>query len=647
MNFRFRALILQFRMSREVIDLTARITFFHGRISSGKSTILHMIDACLGGKFPGNPAIQQEFNSARLECEVGGNEVIFERAWESNLVQVTWRNQAGFGASVLAPIDNAEQPIWGEDIFGLSDLIFELAGVGPMKVRRNKADPDAPLIPLSFRDVMWYCYLDQDRLDSTFFHLENDDNRMPKSRDVMRFILGYYTDRLNELEILLARETDDASTKRESAEQLQKLLSDLGYESALEIAASIERVERELVSTRDSLEKLRETHKAQSHFSDDLRAELRKLSQVIQEEQTALSDVDDLIQKERELRAELLSAKFKIMRLESASSILGSVEFACCPRCGTDIQKLTRTPGQCVLCGAPESALAEGFRASVSPDQTDLDSRLAEIDESLKIRKGTRRKQARRLEMLIERKATADTRLTEEMRIYDSAFLSQARALERQIASLETELTTLHRDARIPDALRQMQREADQHTAKAAELRRDIEAERKKLASNDLFVADLERYFFEALTAAHFPSLSDRDSIYINRRNWMVYILPEGSSSIQYDFSAAGSGGKKTLFKVCYAIALHRLSEKHGLPLPSFLMIDSPMKNIGNDVNKDIFLSLHDYIYKLSLTELKQTQLIIADTDMAPAPAEIDIRERLMSAGDPEHPPLIPYYTGH
>lgn len=647
MRFRFASLALQFRRSREIIDLSSRITFFHGRISSGKSTILQMIDACLGGKFPSNPAIQQEFVSARLDCTVGQNEVVFERDWGSNLVQVTWKNTSGEGAAVLAPIDNSEAPIWGEKIFGLSDLIFDLAGIGPMMVRRNKTDPDAPLVPLSFRDVMWYCYLDQDRLDSTFFHLENEDPRMPKSRDVMRFVLGYYTERLNELDRDLAYEVDQANTKRETAEQLGKLLADLGYDSALEIAGRIDDAERELIRARGLLVELRETHSAQSHFSDDLRAQLRELSTNIESERGALIDVDEHTQRERELRAELLSAKFKLARLETASTVLGSVDFESCPRCGTSLQKLIRHDGECKLCGTPESSIEQAPQSFASTDQSDLDSRLAEITESLRYRSKVRRKQARRLESLISRKGSADAQLTEEMRVYDSAFLSQARALERQIATIEKELITLRRDARIPDALIQMQREANHHAMKASELRREIEAERKRLAQNDMLVSELELYFFDALKAAHFPSLTDRDAILINRRNWIAYILPDSAAAIQYDFHGAGSGGKKTLFKVCYAIALHRLTEKYNLPLPTFLMIDSPMKNIGNDVNKDIFLSLHEYIYELSRSELRETQLIIADTDIASPGSDVEIRSRMMVAGDPEHPPLIPYYSGH
>jgi len=94
-------------------------------------------------------------------------------------------------------------------------------------------------------------------------------------------------------------------------------------------------------------------------------------------------------------------------------------------------------------------------------------------------------------------------------------------------------------------------------------------------------------------------------------------------------------------------VALHRLAEQFNLPLPTFLMIDSPMKNIGNDVNKDVFLALYQYIYSLVLDGLAETQLIIADTDIALPPPEVTFKARLMIAGDPNNPPLIPYYSGH
>jgi hypothetical protein len=244
MNFKLQKLVVQFGRSREEIDLNHHLTIFHGKISSGKSTIAKLIDACLGGSLPQVPAIKQEFVSVELSAQIGRNEVLFERNAGSRQVQVTWVNENGESASLMAPIDNAPSPIWEDKVYGLSDLIFELAGVGPMRVRRNKTDPDAPLVPLSFRDIMWYCYLDQDELDSTFFHLEAEDPRSPKSRDVMRFVLGYYTERLNELEQQLAREVEEHRTKLESARRMRAFLAELGYGSELEMTVRLTELER-------------------------------------------------------------------------------------------------------------------------------------------------------------------------------------------------------------------------------------------------------------------------------------------------------------------------------------------------------------------------------------------------------------------
>ena len=56
----------------------------------------------------------------------------------------------------------------------LSDLIYVLGGKTPPKVRKSKIDEDSDLARLSLRDLLWFCYLDQDHMDSSFFHLERE-----------------------------------------------------------------------------------------------------------------------------------------------------------------------------------------------------------------------------------------------------------------------------------------------------------------------------------------------------------------------------------------------------------------------------------------------------------------------------------------
>ena len=71
------------------------------------------------------------------------------------------------------------------------------------------------------------------------------------------------------------------------------------------------------------------------------------------------------------------------------------------------------------------------------------------------------------------------------------------------------------------------------------------------------------------------------------------------------------------------------------------------MKNIGTEVNRDIFIAFYNYVYGLLSSSMRKTQLIIIDTELSVPPPSLNFTERLMIAGNAEHPPLIPYYSGH
>jgi hypothetical protein len=53
-------------------------------------------------------------------------------------------------------------------------------------------------------------------------------------------------------------------------------------------------------------------------------------------------------------------------------------------------------------------------------------------------------------------------------------------------------------------------------------------------------------------------------------------------------------------------------------------------------------------LYKLSSDEMPRIKFIIMDKEYVPPDiGGIDIKERLMTLTDPEHPPLISYYRGN
>src|SRR5262249_24502682 len=217
MRIRLRHLIVRTRRSTERIDFSEVVPFLYGPVGTGKSTVSRLVDYCLGGDLERTPAIQQEFVAAELSLVLGDYDCTLERAADdTQSVRATWSGPGDDNGSVNAPLASQTEALLNAEVYNLSDLVFHLCGVTPIKVRKRTYDPDSPVIRLSIRDIWWYCYLDQTHLDSSFFRLE-DPFRGRKSQDAMRFFTGLHSERLSQLDAELMSTIDQQRTKREAA----------------------------------------------------------------------------------------------------------------------------------------------------------------------------------------------------------------------------------------------------------------------------------------------------------------------------------------------------------------------------------------------------------------------------------------------
>ena len=217
-------LLIRTRKTTEHVDFTG-ITFLHGPVSTGKSTVARLIDYCFGGDLERTPALQQEFIAVELNVTLGIYDCVIERSADDNsTLRVSWSGPDGDVGSVNAPLKAQNSRLLEADVFNFSDLIFHLCGVTPIKVRKRSRDPESQLIRLSIRDVWNYCYIDQAHLDSSFFRLD-DPFRSRKSQDAMRFFTGLHSDRLNQIDTQLMSAVDEQRTKREAVKQIRMFTS--------------------------------------------------------------------------------------------------------------------------------------------------------------------------------------------------------------------------------------------------------------------------------------------------------------------------------------------------------------------------------------------------------------------------------------
>jgi hypothetical protein len=166
----------------------------------------------------------------------------------------------------------------------------------------------------------------------------------------------------------------------------------------------------------------------------------------------------------------------------------------------------------------------------------------------------------------------------------------------------------------------------------------------------------LKDLFLDCLVRSEVPGISANDTVEIPTNTFLPELhSPALANNTVASFSTLSRGGKKTLFKCCFAVAMHRLAVQVGAPLPEMLIIDSPMKNISERENRDQFKGFYNLIYELKADELTGTQFILIDKEYMPPNHGLVLRVKSRhmrpndpsNSNDPETLPLIPYYRGN
>ncbi|TMU57445.1 AAA family ATPase [Flagellimonas algicola] len=644
MYFKFESLVLQARKERIMIDLSHQISFFHGQIGSGKSSIVRLIDFMIGGNLEFTPAIQQELVSSTMNLRIGNNDVILERKLDSSSIQVTWENEAKERATVSAPLRLADAAIWNDNVFNFNDLVFYLLGMNTPMALKSKINEDTTQIRVGLRDFMWYCYLDQDHLDSSFFRLE-DTFKRNKSRDVMKYVLGFHSDTLTLLERDLLNAKEEKNNAISNIKSLKNLLTKFNFETADEIESDINAARESLTDLKLRKERLESTYSSETHIVDELRVGARKNSRNLENSKNALYDLEQRISEQVSLKNELLSSKFKLARSLSVANVLDNVKFDLCPSCGSNIEGRRIEPETCYLCCSDISSDMND-RTNVENLKIDLDSRILELENSISIHKKELARQKRLIKKQENFRRNIDSRIDQELKNYDSRYLSLFREIDRKIATMEERIKGYLRLKAIPDEIESIEKKFLKIELREQKAKEKISLERSKLTTAKKMVRELEAQFKDTLEIIGFPGINEKDKVSINTSTWNVYVLPKGQDALKWSYENAGSGGKKTLFNVAYLLSLHIVASNNDLPLPNFVIIDTPMKNIGEDVNQAIFDNFYKFLYDISLDELKDTQFIIIDKDFVLPEFEVDMSERYMTPDDPENPPLITYYEG-
>ncbi|QJP98682.1 hypothetical protein C798_00080 [Herbaspirillum rubrisubalbicans Os34] len=645
MRLELDRLVLDFRRSQEVINFP-RVSYFYGKIGSGKSSIARLIDYCLGGDIELTPALQKEFVAATLDLKVNDISLTLRRDRGATRIIAGWREGDSL-LEVSLPASRADGVVIpNTEVEVVSDLIFYLAKVTPPKVRRRKGAPEEHLARLSLRDLFVFCYLDQKTMDNSLFKLDSENFAIQrKSVDAIRYLLGYHQERVAELETRLQSLREQHLARKAGAEALSTALKEAGFEDMVGLELLIDQAKADLDNARRDAALARAGKNELPHAVDGLRKRARNLANEVASNEIAASELrvqlDNLTRHENELQ--MLSVRFQ--RTAAAREIVGGVDFKSCPRCTQSLPD--RPPELCAVCGQPEHVTSAHESLSEKVLNQDLKSRQLELRDTITRMQTQLDRITRRVREMGEEKAQAEHALDEQMREYDSAHMSQALEHQRRVVTLEQKLNNLLHSRKLPQVLEEQQRLADELAGEEATVRAQLETARKVAYRDSRNILRLGDLLLEILIRIGYPDVRPFFSVRIDPNTFDPKVMLSEAEDITLSFSNVGSGGMQALFKTCYALAIHRLCREIGSELPNLIIIDTPTKNVSSKENPEVFQALYDYVYELADGELQNTQFVIIDNEFNEPPKSVnfDLYARHMMNGSKEFPPLVPYWV--
>lgn len=165
----------------------------------------------------------------------------------------------------------------------------------------------------------------------------------------------------------------------------------------------------------------------------------------------------------------------------------------------------------------------------------------------------------------------------------------------------------------------------------------------KKLNDN---LTDLGDIFKQCLLSVGFPGILKSDKVVFDAQQLRPAIVNE-YTGIEYNFDSLGSGGKKTLFKICFLFSVHiknHFLHPQDSPLLSLIIIDTPTKNISEREDKELFNHLYTYMLEVFRSTLSDTQVIIVDKERNDILASSGVAILPFSKESPLFPEFVDIY---
>ncbi|WP_324002633.1 AAA family ATPase [Aeromonas dhakensis] len=579
-----------------------------GDMDCGKSSILNLIDYCLGGS--NSTLLYEEISAkgrtAQLEVDLNGTVCTFER---------TISDAKGAIKVYMCDIDESSNAFpmlmagsstqimpdgW------ISDFILDSLGIAKVSIKESRYRDDASSDRLSFRDLMKLLYLKQTKVGADSLLNYGNNALFNKNVEVQKFVFNIHDNKIAALNQELALEASELNKIKTSYAAISKFLIDVKISTEnISIDESLHLVESDLETLNESGVFLKRDYKFATELALSMAGEISELKETLAVKN---KKIDGNLVKYKSFSSlkstyqnDLENLKISKITRESISLDMLKDHKLSCPLCNSNIPMATKNLNTEVI-----EAEIKSIKNRVAGVQHILDKTW---------------KQNQELEHEINHITDALKELSinfDRLNIENiSALLKSIETIEKQKVELRVKIAQYKRDISINNKYHELSKRIESKESVVSRLKQSIKIAQEALVGLDNVIYKLSRVFKRYVKSSGLQNVRD---VYLDKR-----FVPHFRGMSYYSHS---SGGVRTITSILsFTTRLKFLLMTPG-NLPTFLMIDTPGQNIGRNVRDDEDSEfsdpvVYDKIFKrlssicsYAQRNERKCQIIVVDNDL-------------------------------
>jgi len=572
-----------------------------GPISTGKTSLMHLLAIVVGGAYNGvTPEVDRTVSDLAAEIHIGERDFAVVRrlvTTDTAPVQVAGDGVAArFPAMRPDPTSPKSYGMWLLDALGLPTLRVPQAPTRP---------EESAFIPVSINDYIRYCRLRQDEIDVNVLGSSNPF-RDVKRRYVFRILYGGYDAEVARLQDELRQNERELNGLEQGSGAFEQFLAG----TALENRADINRQLEEARARHAAIVADRQALAQAAQVSPDVISLRDRMTELEQ----AASDAGTTVERERasarqlvELGNELRTQLARLTRAVVADERFFDFDFVVCPRCGSTLDSARGDAEHCYLClQEPPPAPS---RDDLIGEQDRVSAQITETEELV----GAHEERANALDAEIAQLASERERvgqeLDERLATFISAEADRIEALARAEVEASAALERLEEYARLFARLDEARSRIAELTQRKTEITAQLERAEQLDAVTAWRIETLERWYAHYVERLEIPVFGDPPRAAIDRNDYEPIL--NGRKFPQL------SAGVRVLVNIAHMLAHHRAALELDLPLPALIMIDGINKNIGTaEYDAARIEDAWKQLIELSTTLGDELQVIVAANDV-------------------------------